>query len=133
MLSSRHVPQEALPHFENAIYLPMLLTILTRDKEIIEKSPIKLKKPYISMIDRALDAVQKDLTETNKFFRKQKMKLEKEATCETFTDFIFYHQGYADPRRYLNVRLRNRSEELLALYLAANVTEIKKETTLPFD
>lgn len=125
-MASRHIPQEAIPHFENVIYLPMLLTILTRDKEVIEKSPIKLKKAYIDMIERALDNVQRDLSNTHKYLRYNKMKLEKQSADETFTEFIFFHQGYEDSRRYLNVRLRNRSEELLALYLASNVIDPSK-------
>ena len=130
---SRMIPQEAMPHFENAIYLPMLLTILSMDKEIIEKSPIKLKKPYLGMIERALNHVQKDLRDTNLYLRNHKMKLEKGVSDETFTEYIFFHNGYEDPRRYLNVRLRNRSEELLSVYLAENAEEISIDQTFSLD
>lgn len=119
-MTSRMIPQEALPHFENAIYLPMLLTIFNRDKEIIEKSLIKLKKPYLNMIEQAINNVQKDLSNTNKYLRNNKLKMVKGKSDETFTEFLFFHGGYEDSRRYLNLRLRNRSEELLSLYLAQN-------------
>ena len=32
------IPPEALPHFENQIYLPMLLIILERDRLAFEKA-----------------------------------------------------------------------------------------------
>ncbi|MGG0667798.1 hypothetical protein ABE073_04630 [Lederbergia citrisecunda] len=132
-MQTRMIPQEALPHFENAIYLPMLLQLLSRDKEIIEKSPIKLKQPYLDMIDRAIDNVQKDSKTTSDYLRNNKMKLIKGKTDETFTEFTFLHRGYEDTRRYLNVRLKNQSQELLALYLAKNALELPKDTELPFD
>lgn len=121
---TRMIPDEAIPHFENAIYLPMLLTILDRDKEIIEKSPIKLKKPYLNMIEQAINNVQKDMRETSEYLRSNKMKLMKGKTEGIFTEYIFIHHGYEDSRRYLNVRLKNRSEELLALYLAQNALRL---------
>lgn len=121
---SRMIPQEALPHFENAIYLPMLLTILSRDKEAIEASPIKLKKPYLDMIEKAIDSVQKDMRDTSQYLRSNKMKLTKGKTEGIFTEYIFIHKGYEDTRRYLNVRLKNRSEELLSLYLAQSSLQL---------
>lgn len=132
-MQTRMIPQESLPHFENAIYLPMLLQILSRDKEIIEKSSIKLKKPYLDMIDRAIENVQKDSKVTSDYLRSNKMKLIKGKTDGNFTEFAFLHRGYEDTRRYLNVRLKNQSQELLALYLAKNVLEMPKDTELPFD
>ena len=48
------LPPEALPYFENMIYLPMLLIILERDRESIEKGPFKLKGPYVKLIDKAM-------------------------------------------------------------------------------
>ena len=48
------LPPEALPYFENTIYLPMLPIILERDRESIEKGPFKLKGPYVKLIDEAM-------------------------------------------------------------------------------
>ena len=38
------LPPEALPYFENMIYLPMLLIILERDRESIEKGPFQIER-----------------------------------------------------------------------------------------
>ena len=47
------IPPEALPYFENMIYLPMLLIILERDRESFERGPFKLKGPYVKLVDEA--------------------------------------------------------------------------------
>lgn len=119
-MSPRMVPNEALPHFENMIYLPMLLTILTRDKEAIESSTVKFIRPYISMIDNSLNHVQKDLRHSHEYLRQNKMRFLKGKADDMFTEYIFFHQGYEDTRRYLNHRLRNHSEVLLGGYLSRN-------------
>ncbi|MET3576699.1 hypothetical protein ACFFIY_07335 [Bhargavaea ullalensis] len=111
------IPSEALPHFENLIYLPMLLIILERDKKAFETGPFKLKRPYLAMVAEAEKLVQKDLKESRLYMRRRSMKLIKGDRDDLFTEYVFIHEGYEDRRRYLNVRLRNRSEELLGVYL----------------
>jgi len=77
---------------------------------------VKLKKPYINMLDKALELVEKDLKRTHDYMRQHRYKLQKGEVDDTFTEYIFLHNGYEDPRKYLNVRLRNRTEELLVYY-----------------
>lgn len=111
------IPTEALPYFENQIYFPMMLTVLSKDRERIERVGFKLPGPYIRAIDRAVAAVQKEMKETADYLRANKMKLIKSDSDDTFTRYIFLYGGYEDSRRYLNVRLKNRTEELIDLYL----------------
>lgn len=110
------IPVKALPHFENMIYLPLLLTVLERDRAEIEKGTFKLKGPYLKIIDTAILRVQKELQETTFFLKRNNMKVIRKARDSMFTDYIFINSGFEDHRRYLNVRLRNRTEELLHLY-----------------
>ncbi|KAA0965886.1 hypothetical protein FQ087_06370 [Sporosarcina sp. ANT_H38] len=112
------IPGEALPYFENMIYLPMIVSVLERDREAIEISSFKLKGPYINIVERALKSVRADLKETNTYARSKNMKLIKNGKNGTFTEYTFIHSGYEDKRRYLNVRLRNRTEELINVYFA---------------
>lgn len=111
------IPGEALPYFENQIYLPMMLTVLSKDRAIVERVGFKFPGPYLKMIDRAIAAVQKEMKETADYLRVNKMKLIKSDSDDTFTTYIFLYGGYEDSRRYLNARLKNRTEELLELYL----------------
>lgn len=112
------IPQEALPHFENMIYLPMLVTILERDRHSFEKGPFKLKGPYVKIVDQTNKLVSAELKNTSIYLRLHNMKLIRSKTDDTFTEYVFMYGGYEEHRRYLNVRLRNRTEELLSVYLA---------------
>lgn len=111
------IPAEALPYFENMIYLPMVLTVLNRDLETIEKGPFKLKRPYVHMVEEATRFAQADLVNASNYLHRHNMKVFRRNSDDTFTEYVFMYDGYEDSRRYLNVRLRNRTEELLGLYL----------------
>ncbi|MFS0689403.1 hypothetical protein AB1K89_09180 [Sporosarcina sp. 179-K 8C2 HS] len=111
------IPSDALPHFENAIYLPMVLTILAKDRQLVEKGSFKLASPYMKVIDRAIEAVQKDMKESADYLRERKYKLLRGTVDDTFTSYTFLYCGREEQRRYLNVRLKNRTEELMELYL----------------
>ncbi len=116
------IPSEALPHFEKMIYLPMIVQILERDRETIEISPFKLKGPYINIVENALKTVRAELKETNNYARRNNMKLIKMGKDGTFTEYKLIHKGHEDVRRYLNVRLRNRTGELISVYFAKAAT-----------
>lgn len=112
------IPGEALPYFENMIYLPMILIVLERDREAFENGPFKLKRPYVKIIDEAAKFARAELKETSIYLRRHNMKVIRGKMDDTFTEYVFIYGGYEDHRRYLNVRLRNRTEELLSVYLA---------------
>ncbi len=112
------IPREALPYFENMIYLPMIIKILERDREVIEIGSFKLKGPYINIVENTLKTVRSELKETNNYARSKNMKLIKKGKDDTFTEYAFIHGGYEDKRRYMNIRLRNRTEELISIYFA---------------
>lgn len=111
------IPTEALEYFNDAIYYPMLLIVLERDKLAIEVGDFKFRGPYLKIIERAEKLVRDDFKETNNYFKQHKMKLNKLGNDGTFTEYEFFYGNYEQKRRYLNVRLRNRTEELLEHYL----------------
>lgn len=109
---------ETANHFENMIYLPMVIQILERDRGTIEISPFKLKGPYTKIVEGALRIARLELKESNTYARKKNMKLIKKGKDEMFTEYVLIHERYELERRYLNVRLRNRTEELISVYFA---------------
>ncbi|WP_433748758.1 hypothetical protein [Falsibacillus pallidus] len=111
------IPEDDRDIFEQAIYLPMVLTVLNRDLAIIEKSPFKLKKPYMELIEETMKAIQKDLAAVKRHMKQQQMKVERLTTDDTFTMYLFLYKGYEEHHNYFNPRLRNKSEELLRYYL----------------
>lgn len=112
------IPQEEITHFENMIYLPMVLIVMERDRSLFLNGSFKLKRPYLELVEGAISQVQKELKETKLHMQRQQMKVIRGAKDDTFTEYVFYHGGYEDHRRYLNLRLRNRVEELIRLYLS---------------
>lgn len=96
----------------------MLITILEQDRVAIEKGPFKLIGPYLNLIDKAINQIQKESKQTHDYLSRNKMRLIKGKSDDTFTEYIFVHGGYEDSRRYLNVRLKNRTEELINIYFA---------------
>ncbi|RLQ97262.1 hypothetical protein [Falsibacillus albus] len=111
------IPEDERNIFEQAIYLPMVLTVLNRDLSIIEMSPFKLKKPYLELIEETMKAIQKDLAQVKRYMKKHQMKVERLNTDDTFTMYLFLYKGYEEHHNYFNPRLRNKSEELMRYYL----------------
>ena len=113
------IPQDALPKFENAIYFPMIISILEKDLETIKNGPFKLKGPYTKIIEEALKAIRAESKQTNIYLVRNNMKVIKSMNDGTFNKYVFMYGGYEEHRNYLNVRLRNRTEELIAVYFAS--------------
>lgn len=111
------IPKEARPYYEDAIYMPMLLVVLERDRAEIEVGEFKFKGPYLKVIDLAEQRVREIIKRTNVYFRKHKMKLVKVGRDGNFTEYQFIYDGHTENRRYSNLRLRNRTAELLEYYL----------------
>lgn len=116
------IPTEALPYFENMIYLPMVLVIFEKDMQVVEHSSFKLKRPYMTILQESVKFAQAELKATTIYLRRNNMRVIRGKTDDTFTEYVFIHGGYEDRRRYLNVRLRNRTEELISIYFAMTGT-----------
>ncbi|MEI2366230.1 hypothetical protein [Niallia circulans] len=102
--------------FENAIYLPIVLTILDRDYKVADAAPFKLKHVYLNLIENTMKQVQKDMRENNNKMYKNKWKLVKGENDGYFTEYNFYFDGYHEVHRYFNDNLRNNTEKLLNHY-----------------
>lgn len=65
-----------------------------------------------------------ELKDTNGYLRKNNMRLNKSKTDKVFTEYVFVRGGYEDAKRYLNFRLKNRSEEMISMYF--DITKSQK-------
>ena len=100
------------------IYLPMIITILEKDRGEIEIGSFKLKKPYVDIIEGALKVARNEMKETSIYLKRNNMKVIKRLNDGTFTEYLFMHEAYEERRKYLNIRLRNRTEELISIFFA---------------
>lgn len=111
------IPENDRDIMEQAIYLPMVLIILNRDLAIIDKSPFKLKQPYLDLIEETMKVIQKELKDVKQYMRQQKLKVEQISHDDAFTGFLFLYKGYEEHHNYFNPRIRNKVQELLSFYL----------------
>ncbi|HYK72134.1 MAG TPA: hypothetical protein VEV44_03230 [Pseudoneobacillus sp.] len=111
------IPELERDIIEKAIYLPMVLIVLNRDLLVFEKSPFKLKKPYLELIEEAMKSIQKELYEVKQFLRKNQIQVKEINRDESFTMFLFLYKGYEEQHNYFNPRIRNKVQELMEYYL----------------
>ena len=83
---------ESLEQLDYAIYFPMLLVVLEKDRQAIEVGDFKFKKPYLKMIEQAEKQVREDLNKTYNYFRQNKIKLKKLGNDGTFTEYDLIRQ-----------------------------------------
>ena len=112
------IPEETLPHFENAIYLPMLIKILERDLQTIEDTQLKFKRPYAKMIEQALKHARSEMKKSNIYLLRNNMKLIKFNSDKDITEFIFSAIRFEERNKFSSRELRDRTEELMGEYLA---------------
>lgn len=111
------IPEKERDILEQAIYLPMVLIILNRDLTVVEKSPFKLKKPYLELIEETMRTVQNELAKVKSYLKKNNLKVEEINRDEAFTMFLFIYHGYEEQHNYFNPRIRNKVQELMLYYL----------------
>ncbi|PCK22030.1 hypothetical protein CEY02_05635 [Bacillus pumilus] len=106
-----------LQMMEQAIFLPMVISILNRDlAHLKEHQPFKLNEPYIQLVTFTLKEAQKELYQLKQDLRKEKMKVQQIEHDEGFTTYLFVMDGYEEKHKYFNPRIRHRVEELLTYY-----------------
>lgn len=123
------IPEEDRDIMEQAIYLPMVLTILNRDLIVIQNSPFKLKKPYLLLVEETMKVIQKELAEVKRYMSRNRLKVEEIDRDEAFTMFLFLFKGYEEQHNYFNPRIRNKVQELLEYYLLHRYRQGLKENT----
>ena len=108
---------EDLIYFENQLYLPMLIKVLEKDIDQINKQPIKLKRPYLQIVESTIETISKDLKESEMYLLRNSMKVFKWGSDSDSTTYIFQSRGIENHQKLLNVEIKNKCEELLGAYL----------------
>lgn len=111
------IPEKDRNIMEQAIYLPMVLTVLNRDLIVINKSPFKLKQPYLNLVEMTMKVIQKELRGVKRYMNDHHLQVHELQRDEAFTMFMFLYKGYEEQHNYFNPRIRNKVHELLEFYL----------------
>ncbi|MCQ6281012.1 hypothetical protein [Bacillus sp. EB600] len=112
------IPEEDRNIIEKAIYLPMVLIILNRDLSVVEKSPFKLKKPYVDLIEETMKSIQRELAEVKQYMKINNLKVLETNRDDAFTMYMFLYKGYEEHHNYFNPRIRNKVQELMGVYFS---------------
>lgn len=107
-------------YFENKLYLPMLIKVLEKDLESIDKSPFKLNKPYLKLVEDALKLVRKDLKNADIYLLHNQMQLTKWESTADSTTYAFIYMGTEERHEYLHTEIKTKCEEILYKYFTYN-------------
>ncbi|OAS83936.1 MULTISPECIES: hypothetical protein [Metabacillus] len=111
------IPKDIRATIEQSIYIPMVVSILNRDLTVIEKSPFKLHRPYLALVEESLKLAQKDLAVIRQELHRRNIKVHEVERDEAFTLYSFLYNGYEEKHNYFNPRIRNKVCELIEIYL----------------
>lgn len=113
------ITTEDYRYFESGIFLPMLITILERDIELINNLPFKLRRPYLAIIEKALGLIRKDLKQTEIYLLRRNMRLViGKPDANKMTECTFISSGIEDRRKYSSEEFRSKTEELITEYFS---------------
>ncbi|WP_144511628.1 hypothetical protein [Bacillus sp. FJAT-22090] len=108
---------EDLLYLENKLYLPMIIKVLEKDLDLIDKLPFKLKRPYIKIVEDALKLIRKDLKSAEMYLIRNSMKVFRWERDSESTTYVFLSGGVEDHRRFLNTEIKAKCDLLMAAYL----------------
>ncbi|QFF98694.1 hypothetical protein PB01_07535 [Psychrobacillus glaciei] len=104
-------------HFENNIYLPMLIKILEKDVELINRLTFKLHRPYLKVVDNALELIRKDLKQSDIYLIRFHMRLIKDKLENGNIEYTYISSGYEERHALISTQLKGKTEELMTAYL----------------
>ncbi|GGA30881.1 hypothetical protein [Psychrobacillus lasiicapitis] len=114
------IKEKDLMYFENKLYLPMIIKVLEKDLESIDKLPFKLNRPYIKLVEDALKLVHKDLKSADIYLIRKQMQLTKWESTADSTTFAFIYMGTEERHKYLHTEIKTKCEEILYKYFTIN-------------
>ncbi|WP_134703240.1 hypothetical protein [Ammoniphilus sp. YIM 78166] len=76
------------------IVLPLLLTVLERDKKIILNTPLKIKAPYLSLFDFTIKTVEQSVHHNRKTLRLHGIKVYSQKRTEKGIEVRYLYHGY---------------------------------------
>ncbi|WP_416150645.1 hypothetical protein ACM26V_06645 [Salipaludibacillus sp. HK11] len=93
---------------ESYILLEMARKVLERDLAHINQAPLKLKEPYIHLLEMTLHRLSRKLYVTKFTMKQLGLKIQLNAYDKTFSEYTIFFRGYILTAKYLNTHLRNQ-------------------------
>lgn len=113
-----------------SILYPMLLTILNRDLQSIQKSTVKFTKPYEDLIEVTLNRLSHRLHEIKKEMFHNNIKVVEKRKYDDSIEYDVYIRGYHEVITFSIYHLRNQAELWLCkLFIEKRSDKNRKDTS----
>ncbi|PYZ98157.1 hypothetical protein CR205_06055 [Alteribacter lacisalsi] len=93
---------------ETYILYELARKVLESDLVRIQEAPVKLKTPYIHLLEQTIRLLGKELHFTKVQMKKLGLKVEFNSKDETFSEYTIFFRGYALTAKYMNAHLKNK-------------------------
>lgn len=102
----------------NHVILPLLITVLERDKKVIQESALKIKNPYINLLDSCIKKVEHAITNNRKSLRLYGIKIYQEIRTDKGIEVKYLYKGYHHKCNPCWDVLRNMVTDIMWEYLS---------------
>ncbi|RXT15263.1 hypothetical protein [Ammoniphilus sp. CFH 90114] len=96
----KFLPEREQKLLSQYVYIPLVLHVFNRDRGLITDSLIKLKEPYLAIIEEASLRVEKDYGSIKKALRDRGVKIYSEKRTEEGVELRYFYQGYHHQAEY---------------------------------
>jgi hypothetical protein len=104
------------------IHLDYLISTLESDLKSIESAPIKIKEPYILLVEETLKKVRSDLKAVKEKMKELDIKVfSQRRVDEMFVEYPYFAHGYSGTMKYWDAALRFASTKRLKQYFRKGV------------
>jgi hypothetical protein len=104
------------------IHLDFLIETLESDLKAIDQVPLKLKTPYVLLIEETLKKVRSDLKNVKAKMKEFNIKVfPQRRVDDMFVEYHYFAHGYSGTMKYWDAALRFASSKRLNKYLGQGV------------
>ncbi len=107
---------EERDQLELGLYLPIMLTLIEVDKKVLANSTLKIKEPYLLLLEQVSQLAHHQLYQIKKTMMKNRLKVVEMERDDLFTTYAFIVRGYETRHRYFNAHIRNKVQQMLNEY-----------------
>ena len=109
---------------ESYILFELARKVLEKDLAKISQSPLKLKDPYIRLLDQTIYQLSKELYSVKAKMKNLGLKVQLNKHDETFSEYTIFFRGYVLTAKYLNAHLKNQvSTRIVQLFTGTEETK----------
>ncbi|WP_093072269.1 hypothetical protein [Salisediminibacterium halotolerans] len=98
---------------ESFIFLDIARKVLEKDLSRLQHAPLKIKEPYIRLIEAALEKLSTHMYRTKWEMKQADLQVQLQRMDSTFSEYSIFFRGYVVTAKYLNPHLRNQVSRMI--------------------